>query len=85
MGYTHNYFEYEIPIHYAELHACPLSGAFPACQYTQHHRDKFVEECKQYRIEGFLEEVGVFARKVANPEKAMPPSHNPKASVGWDT
>ena len=34
-GCTHNQFENENPIHCAEIHVCPLSGAFPTCQYPK--------------------------------------------------
>ena len=69
MGCTHNHFDHEDPIHYAELHLCPLSGAFPACQYTQYHRDEHEEDCKQNRKEDIQEEVGDSAWEVANPIK----------------
>ena len=68
MGCTHNYFEYEVPIHYAEFNACLLSGAFPACQYMAHHWDKFEEDFKKYRKDGIMEEAKEFACGVANPD-----------------
>ena len=71
MGCTHKYFEYEDSIHYAELYACPLSGAFPTCQHTEHHRDEHEEDCKQYRTEDTQEEVEDFASDIANPVKAI--------------
>ena len=43
---THNHFDYEDPIHYAEFHVCTLSNAFQACQYMEHLRDEHEESCK---------------------------------------
>ena len=80
MTCTHDYFDYEDPIHYSELHVCPLSCAFPACQYTEHPRDEHEEGCKQYRIDDIQEEVGDFAKGVANEERA-----DRNALVGRDT
>ena len=57
-GCAHNQFVYENPIHCAELHVCPLSGAFPTCQYPKPYRDEHKEDHKQYRIGDIQEEIG---------------------------
>ena len=67
---THNNFEYEDPIHYAELRVRPLSDALPACQYPENYGDEHEEDRKQYRREDTPEEVGNGAHEAAKPSEA---------------
>jgi hypothetical protein len=67
---TNNNFEYEDPVHYAELCVCPLSSAFPACQCPKYYRDEHEEDRKQCRREDTPEEVGNNACEAAKPSEA---------------